>query len=53
MTRQVVCDVCGLVIGGPAVQFAGGDYHDTPECIGAIQTAWAEAVAKVKKPAAK
>lgn len=50
MTRLVVCDVCGLeIIPETAVEFADGDYHDKPECIGAIQVAWAEAVAKVKK----
>lgn len=51
MTRLIVCDVCQQPITDGPVEFANGDYHDSPACVGAIQAAWTEALAKVKKPA--
>jgi hypothetical protein len=45
-----VCDFCEKQIlrSEAWVPYAGGEYHDTPECLGSVQTAVAVAVETVK-----
>ena len=49
MSIVTVCDACGEPIQSGRVEWAGGDYHDTPQCIGAVQEAFASAVAEVRE----
>jgi hypothetical protein len=44
MTTITICDVCKEPIDSNHVRWGDGDYHDTPDCIGVIQRAVADAV---------
>jgi hypothetical protein len=48
MSTITICDVCQQPITGASVQWGDGDYHDRPECIGAVQAAIAGTVQQAR-----